>query len=122
MATNQDKLDGLADGRFIWQQQIPLNRGDKAFHGTRHSAEHLLYLAKFYAHTASDRAGRLERAVAAQNATINNLVSALAAVSKGEPFDEAKLLAGVTAAAEAGVKNAIESIDTQTTVTIKEQP
>lgn len=51
-------------------------------------------------------------------AEIAGLVGALNKVSGGEPFDEAKLLAGVKAAAEAGVKNAIESIDT--TVTIKE--
>ncbi|WP_346927346.1 peptidoglycan DD-metalloendopeptidase family protein [uncultured Arthrobacter sp.] len=44
------------------------------------------------------------------------LVGALASVTKGEPFDEAKLLAGVQAAAESGVKDAIESI----TVTVKE--
>lgn len=54
--------------------------------------------------------------LAAQNGMLAGLVGALAAVSKGEPFDEAKLLAGVQSAAEAGVKNAIESI----TVTIKE--
>lgn len=60
--------------------------------------------------------------VAAQNAQIANLISALANVSKGEAFDEAKLLAGVQAAAEAGVKSAIDSIETTetTTVTIKE--
>jgi hypothetical protein len=40
-------------------------------------------------------------------AQIKNLVSALAAVAKGEKFDEAKLLAGVQAAAEAGVKAGI---------------
>jgi len=40
-------------------------------------------------------------------AQISNLVSAIAALSKGEKFDEAKLLAGVQAAAEAGVKAGI---------------
>jgi hypothetical protein len=50
------------------------------------------------------------------NGQIAGLIGALAAVNKGEAFDEAKLLAGVQAAAEAGVKDAIESI----TVTIKE--
>lgn len=54
----------------------------------------------------------LRQEVAAQNAQISNLVGAVAALAKGEQFDEAKLLAGVTAAAEAGVKNAIESIET----------
>lgn len=56
----------------------------------------------------------------AQHGMIAGLVGALAAVNKGEPFDEAKLLAGVQAAAEAGVKNAIESIET--TVTISQEP
>lgn len=53
--------------------------------------------------------------VASQNAQLAGLVGALAAVNKGEAFDEAKLLEGVKAAAESGVKNAIESI----TVTVK---
>lgn len=48
---------------------------------------------------------------------VAGLIGALAAVSKGEPFDEAKLLAGVQSAAEVGVKNAIESI----TVTVKSE-
>lgn len=56
------------------------------------------------------------------NAQTSQLISALAAVSKGEPFDEAKLLAGVKAASEAGVKAAIDSIEKTetTTVTMKE--
>ena len=53
--------------------------------------------------------------LAGQNAQIAGLVGALAAVSKGEPFDQEKLLAGVKDAAETGVKDAIESI----TVTVK---
>ena len=59
----------------------------------------------------------LRNQVASQNAQIASLVGAVAAISKGEPFDEAKLLAGVQAAAAAGVKNAVESIDT--TITVK---
>lgn len=54
--------------------------------------------------------------VAAQDATIKNLVGAVAALAKGETFDEAKLLAGVEAAAAAGVKAAITSIDTTVTI------
>ena len=53
----------------------------------------------------------------AVSAQVSSLIGALAAVAKGEPFDEAKLLAGVQAAAASGVKSAIESIDA--TVTIK---
>lgn len=45
-----------------------------------------------------------QRRQASDAAQIKNLVSALAAVAKGEALDEAKLLAGVQAAAEAGVK------------------
>ncbi|QGH74510.1 endolysin [Arthrobacter phage Kuleana] len=49
----------------------------------------------------------------AQNAAIiKNLLGALTAAVKGEAFDEDKLLAGVQASAEAGVKAAIESIKT----------
>ena len=57
-------------------------------------------------------------ALAPLQSTVAGLVGALKAVTAGEAFDEAKLLAGVQAAAEAGVKNAIESIET--TVTIKQ--
>lgn len=51
-------------------------------------------------------------AVAAQGAQVSNLVGAVAALAKGEDFDQAKLLAGVQAAAAAGVKAAIDSIET----------
>lgn len=50
-------------------------------------------------------------------AEVSGLVGALKAVAGGEPFDEAKLLEGVRAASAAGVKDAIDSIDT--TVTMK---
>lgn len=55
------------------------------------------------------------------DAQTKSLISALAAVAKGEPFDEAKLLAGVKSAAEAGVKAAIDSIETTTTVNVKKE-
>jgi hypothetical protein len=54
--------------------------------------------------------------LAASQAQIANLVGAVAALAKGEEFDEAKLLAGVRAAAEAGVKTAIASIETTVTI------
>lgn len=119
MATNQEKLDAIFDPKHILQAQVPLNKGDKAFHGTRHSVEHLLYLGMYYGRDAAARAARLEKSVSTQNATIANLVSALAAVAKGEPFDQAKLLAGVRAAAKEGaeegaregVAESIDSID-----------
>jgi hypothetical protein len=53
---------------------------------------------------------------ASANAQIANLIGAVAALAKGEEFDEAKLLAGVRAAAEAGVKTAIASIETTVTI------
>lgn len=56
---------------------------------------------------------------AAQDAIIKNMSLAIAAMAKGEKFDEAKLLAGVQASAAAGVKEAIASIETQTTVNLK---
>ena len=58
---------------------------------------------------------------AAQDAVIKNLVGAVAALAAGEKFDEAKLIAGVQAAAAAGVKDAIASIETETTVNLKAQ-
>ncbi|QGZ16915.1 endolysin [Arthrobacter phage LittleTokyo] len=58
----------------------------------------------------------------AQNAAvIKNLIGALAATVKGEEFDEGKLLAGVQAAAEAGVKSAVESIATTVRLTPADQ-
>lgn len=59
---------------------------------------------------------------ASNDAQTKSLIAALAAVAKGEPFDEAKLLAGVQAAAEAGVRAAVDSIQKTetTTVTMKE--
>lgn len=62
----------------------------------------------------------LRHEVAAQAAQVASLIGAVAALSKGEAFDEAKLLAGVQAAAAAGVKSAIDSIETTTIVTVKE--
>lgn len=62
------------------------------------------------------------RNVIAENTAVQkNLVAAIAALAKGEKFDEAKLLAGVQAAAQAGVKAAIDSIETTTTVNMKEK-
>lgn len=55
----------------------------------------------------------------AENAAqIKGLVGAVAAMAKGEEFDEAKLLAGVQAAAAAGVKEAIDSIETTAKTTV----
>jgi murein DD-endopeptidase MepM/ murein hydrolase activator NlpD len=62
----------------------------------------------------------LNKLVAANDAQTKSLIAALAAVAKGEPFDQAKLLAGVQSAAAAGVTQAIQSIDTTTTVNLKE--
>lgn len=49
-----------------------------------------------------------QRRDAIAQAQITNLVGAIAALASGEKFDEAKLLAGVQAAAEAGVKAGLE--------------
>ena len=49
----------------------------------------------------------IQRRDSISQAQIAGLVGAIAALSKGEKFDEAKLLAGVQAAAEAGVKAGI---------------
>jgi murein DD-endopeptidase MepM/ murein hydrolase activator NlpD len=65
-------------------------------------------------------ANEIRAQVASQSAQVKGLIGAISALSKGEPFDEAKLLAGVQAAASAGVKDAISSIET--TVNIKETP
>lgn len=60
-----------------------------------------------------------EAKIAGLDAQLKGLVGAVAALAKGEQFDEEKLLASVQARTEAGVKAALESIETQTTVTLK---
>lgn len=47
--------------------------------------------------------------IAQGQAQVTALIGAIAAMSKGEPFDEAKLLAGVEAAAERGSLKALEN-------------
>jgi len=59
-----------------------------------------------------------QRRDAVNAAQIKSLISALAAVAKGEPFDEAKLLAGVQSAAEAGVKAGIADGTVDVNVTV----
>lgn len=52
------------------------------------------------------------------NTAVNTqLVSALKAVSGGQAFDEAKLLAGIEKAVKAGVAAGIDSIETTVTIT-----
>lgn len=59
----------------------------------------------------------VSKLTAANEAQTKALIGAIAAVSKGEPFDQAKLLASIQSATAAGVKDAISSIDT--TITLK---
>lgn len=56
--------------------------------------------------------------IASQSAQIKALVGAIAALSKGEALDEAKLLAGVQAAAEAGVKAGLQDGTVDVNVTV----
>lgn len=54
--------------------------------------------------------GRLEATtLPALRAQVQGLVGAVAAMAKGEPFDEAKLLAGVEAAANKGAQDALDA-------------
>ena len=130
MASNPDKLDyifetttpgkegfkhdGQLFGEAKWANRNSaalLNRFTPGQSGVRHDGDLFAML----------------RRTEAQTAVIPQLVKALANVSGGETFDEAKLLAGISkavfdnakAGAEAGVANAVESIDT--TVTIKQE-
>jgi hypothetical protein len=61
----------------------------------------------------------VERRIAGLDAQVSGLVGVIKAMAGGESFDEAKLLAAVQSAAEAGVKNAIDSIETTETTTVK---
>jgi hypothetical protein len=66
-------------------------------------------------------ANEIRAQVASQSAQVKGLIGAISALSKGEPFDEAKLLAGVQAAASAGVKDAISSIETTVNINVPDQ-
>lgn len=106
MASNQEKLDGA-----FWA----VTQEGRDF-ADRHTFSETKYPNAWgHPFTLLEILNGVERRVQEQNAITSQLISALAAVSKGEPFDEAKLLEGVKAAAESGVKNAIENI----TVTVK---
>lgn len=69
---------------------------------------------------------QLETQHAENKAALAGLVGAIAAISKGEPFDEAKLLASVQEAArrgaEEGTAGAIDSIQTTVVLKREEQP
>ena len=58
-----------------------------------------------------------EAKIAGVDAQVKGLVGAIKALAAGDTFDEEKLLASIEARTEAGVKSALESI--QTTVTLK---
>lgn len=121
MATNQQKLDNInARANWIYEKLVGLVReavlwtsfdvqgtvrpkGSKTNLGTEIS-----YMPQYF--------HNLQTAIDAQT---KSLITALNAVAGGEKFDEAKLLAGIKAASEAGVKNAIASIET--TVNIKKE-
>lgn len=106
MATNQEKLDGA-----YWA--VTLEGRDYA---DRHTFSETKYPNAWgHQFTLLEIINGIERRVAEQNAQLSGLVGAIKAMAGGESFDEAKLLAGVQAAATAGVKDAIESI----TVTVK---
>lgn len=126
--TNQQKQDFPVDailnggtsmkGGMSLQDQIA-NAPLAAFHiPTIKWAGYSTSMAQQAVYTAEALA-RLESTAGA----IQNLVTALVRVSGGEPFDEAKLLAGIEAttkaAAEAGTAAAIASIET--TVSIKKE-
>ena len=60
------------------------------------------------------------RKLAEVEAAQAGLIGAIAALGRGEPFDEAKLLEGVRKAAQQGVAEAVDSIDTTVTINRKE--
>lgn len=102
MATPQEVVDK------VFTHKVPRGGGRKG--------ETTLYSSLSYLDANLDR---IVQAQAASNAQIKALVGAVAALSKGEKFDEAKLLASVQASAAAGVKEAIESIDADLTINLK---
>jgi predicted phage-related endonuclease len=121
MANNQEKLDQVhnqTNDRGAWffthiadtilDRQFTIQEADKPDRKTSLRTEVSYLFANF----------RLVRNMIAENTAVQKtLVAALNSVSKGEPFDEAKLLAGVQAAARAGVGDALASVES--TVTIK---
>lgn len=101
MATPKDVIDGLLDTKITRGGGV---KGETSLRSTLGWMDANL--------------GRIINAQAAQDAQIKGLVGAVAALSKGEKFDEAKLLAGVQAAAAAGVQSAVDSIEKTETTTV----
>ncbi len=113
MAIPKADLDAIA--RAVHHTQLPI--------GAKGTLSHEWWVAKVIPdgiHHLKVESDALAKTVASQNAQIKSLVGAVAALAQGEPFDEAKLLAGVQSAAAAGVKESIESVTTTTTAQIKE--
>lgn len=73
---------------------------------------------KKFAYGALPIAAHNQTLIAQSQAQIKGLVGAIAALAKGEKFDEAKLLAGVQAAAEAGTKAALQDGTVDVNVTV----
>ncbi len=104
MPIPKSDLDAIA--RAVHHAQLPL--------GGKGTVSHEMRIIM------TDRlANQTLKQVASQDAQIKGLVGAIAALSKGEPFDQAKLLSGVQAAASAGVAEVIDSVTRQETTTVK---
>lgn len=118
MATNQQKLDNI-NARANWAFEKSVDEIRESVLWTQFDIAGNLKGKTSVGNEIRWLAHNVRAIQATVDAQSKNLIAALAAVSKGEPFDEAKLLAGVKAAAEAGTAAAIKSIDT--TVTFKEE-
>ncbi len=89
MAITNEDLDNI--GKAVWGRNNPTTD-------------------RTYAQLLRQAAGGVQQArseIQAQNAIIDNMAKALSAVSGGEAFDQAKLLAGVKKSAEEGTKAAL---------------
>lgn len=118
MATNQQKLDNI-NTRVNWVFEKLTAQVREAVLWTQFDIAGDLKGKTSLGNEMRWIASNFRTIRASNDAQTKSLISALAAVAKGEPFDEAKLLAGVQAAAAAGVKAAIDSIET--TVMIKQE-
>ena len=89
--------------------------------GTPSTVGEALAIAQNYSFAGWQQARQAAIDTAAQSAQITNLIGAVAALSRGEQFDEAKLRAGIRADVEAAVKAAVgDSLAFDVTITPRE--
>lgn len=106
-----------ANARGVWHARIPQNKGDKNFPaGTDISAEALLFNAARASENGAKASIATQKQVVAMASVQRGLVGAIAAIQKGELFDEVKLFEGVQAAAAKGIIEGMSTLPVEGTL------